>query len=312
MTLLAVLASRGGAFTTSVASSALCAARTSRATCLRVRGGRGSAACAAAEMAADGPLEGGNGALARAPHSATQRATCTRILSARFLSDLLWDANHCHAVLYCKRGPEAGMMGDCPFTQKAHMALRAKGFEPQLALIDLANKPAWFLDLNKAGSAPVFVTVSREVLTESDDIVAFADKQGSGPQLQGRAGGDELWATAKAVFPAFAAVMKNKEENKEDTLLEELKSKLADLDQAIGDGPLLLGEDMSEQDCRLAPFLFHINSALPHYKKVDLLPEYPKVAKYFQAVSATPAFQKTACPPETVVWGWSAKVGIAH
>ena len=204
------------------------------------------------------------------------------------------------------------MIGDCPFTQKAHMALRAKGFEPRLAFIDLANKPSWFLDLNKAGSAPVFVTASEEVLTESDDIMAFADKQGSGPQLQGRAGGDALWGMAKAVFPAFAAVMKNKEAADEAKLLEELKTKLADLDQALGDGPLLLGEEMSEQDCRLAPFLFHINSALPHYKKVDLLPQYPKVAKYFKAVSETPVFQKTVCPPETVVWGWSAKVGIAH
>jgi glutathione S-transferase len=51
------------------------------------------------------------------------------------------------------------------------------------------------------------------------------------------------------------------ERGKEATLLEDLKSKLADLDRAIGDGPLLLGEEMSEQDCRLAPFLFHINSA---------------------------------------------------
>jgi len=51
------------------------------------------------------------------------------------------------------------------------------------------------------------------------------------------------------------------ERGKEATLLEDLKSKLADLDRAIGDGPLLLGEEMSEQDCRLAPLLFHINSA---------------------------------------------------
>jgi glutathione S-transferase len=227
-----------------------------------------------ARMASDGPLEGGN-------------------------------------VLYCKRGPQAGSMGDCPFTQKANLALRVKGFEPRVAYVDLANKPQWFLDLNKAGTAPTYITQSGEVLTESDDIMAFADKEGSGPQLLGRAGGEELWAVAKQVFPAFAAVLKNKEAADEAKLMEDLKAKLAALDSALGSGPLLLGEEMSEVDCRLAPFLFHINSALPHYKKVELLSQYPKISKYFEAVSKTPAFQQTSCPPETVVWGWSAKVGIA-
>ena len=38
-----------------------------------------------------------------------------------------------------------------------------------------------------------------EVLTESEDIVAFADKEGGGPPLIGNQGGEQLWDVAKQV-----------------------------------------------------------------------------------------------------------------
>ena len=104
-------------------------------------------------------------------------------------------------VLYCKQGPAAGSLGDCPFTHKAHLALRAKGFSPTLAMIDMTNKPTWFLDINPDGTAPAYVKESGEVITQSDDIVAFADANGSGPQLLGKPGSEELWEVAKQIFP---------------------------------------------------------------------------------------------------------------
>mmetsp|Transcript_7868 Transcript_7868/g.15799 ORF Transcript_7868/g.15799 Transcript_7868/m.15799 type:complete len:280 (-) Transcript_7868:53-892(-) len=210
-------------------------------------------------------------------------------------------------VLYAKAGP-GGVLGDCPFTHKANFALRAKGLDYPTTLIDFDAKPAWFLEsINPKGSVPVFVTEDGKCITESDDIVAWADAQSPSPQLLGRANSDKALEVVGKVFPAAAGLIKNQDASLEDEKRGALKAALAALNEflASNPGPLLLGEDISSEDCRLVGPLYHASVAIPHYKKYDPLAEFPAVQAYLAALKSTNAWKATEYTPDVVQWGWS-------
>jgi glutathione S-transferase len=108
-------------------------------------------------------------------------------------------------------------------------------------------------------------------------------------------------------FIAFAGIMKNKDSAEHEGLLEKLHTKLADMEAilAVKTSKFLLDDELSAEDCKLAPFLWHLLHALPHYHGTDALASYPKMRDYLDRVAQTPEFQATAYPADTVVWGWS-------
>jgi len=209
-------------------------------------------------------------------------------------------------VLYAKMGP-GGVLGDCPFTHKANFALRSKSLEFETALIDLSDKPGWYLEkLNAKGSVPTFVTAEGKILTESEDIIAFADTQGP-PQLLSREGSEAAMEAVKGVFPAFAGYMKNKEEGEEADKKQALSDALAALNTYLegAPGPLLLGADVCAEDCRVVGPLYHVSVAVIKYKEFDPLEPYPAVRAYLEALKKTEAFKLSSYTPETIEWGWS-------
>ena len=50
--------------------------------------------------------------------------------------------------------PDGKSLGDCPFTQRANLALKVKKVRVTYVLIDLHNKPKWYFIVNPAGTAP--------------------------------------------------------------------------------------------------------------------------------------------------------------
>eukprot|EP00960_Hanusia_phi_P030610 748733-Hanusia_phi.AAC.3 len=60
--------------------------------------------------------------------------------------------------LDAKRGQQDGILGDCPYTHKAQMAMKAKDLQYEVCLVNLAEKPKWFLELNPKGTVPTYVT----------------------------------------------------------------------------------------------------------------------------------------------------------
>lgn len=51
--------------------------------------------------------------------------------------------------------PDGKALGDCPFTQRANLAIKLKGVQATYTLIDLKNKPQWFFKVNPDGTTPV-------------------------------------------------------------------------------------------------------------------------------------------------------------
>ena len=213
-------------------------------------------------------------------------------------------------ILFAKQGPSPNVMGDCPFTQKANLALRYQKASFDVYYIDLANKPDWFLDLNEAGSTPVFVDGSHAI-GDSDEIIEHADKIGKQSGLKLNRESDPNWDDAfEAVSPLLGALvrlLKNKDNTKETELKDALTNALKNVDAFLGkiDSPYILGDSVSALDCNLAPKLNHIMVAAPHYKSFIFPTECVNVIQYMNNIRSTEEWKATVCTDDVIIWGWS-------
>ena len=74
----------------------------------------------------------------------------------------------------------------CPYVQRAAIALGEKGVPFERILIDLANKPDWFLKISPLGKVPLLVIEEdddKAVLFESAAICEYLDETQPGPKL---------------------------------------------------------------------------------------------------------------------------------
>lgn len=213
-------------------------------------------------------------------------------------------------TLFAKAGPDGKSMGDCPFTMKANLALRFRGVEFDTQFIDLANKPQWFLDLNEDGTTPVFVD-GVVAIADSEEIIEYADKIGSAETAKLEREQDKGWDRAfDAVSPVFGALvklLKNKDQDEEQQKKDELAAAIRAVDAVLGegDGPFLLGNDVSALDCNLGPKLQHIIVAAEHYKGFEIPDDCESVKQYMTAIRQTEQWKAAACEDDVIVWGWS-------
>lgn len=212
------------------------------------------------------------------------------------------------SVLVVKAAPD-GSLGNCPFSQKANLALRLRGVPFEVETVHLDNKPKWFLDLTEKATAPVFVD-GKLVLKESDDIVQHADKVGK----QGSMLVDDANPRAKSakkcmepVLKAFARLVMNEGDDgpltaELDTALEAVASHLKD-----GSGKFVLGDKFSSIDCELAPKLWHVQVAGKRIKGVEM-PE--RLTQYLSDVQRLAVWAPTACPDDVLVDGWEKHLPV--
>jgi glutathione S-transferase len=62
----------------------------------------------------------------------------------------------------------------CPYAMRARMAIYTAGIEVEHIEVSLKNKPQSLLDYSPKGTVPVLVTVRREVIDQSRDIMLWA------------------------------------------------------------------------------------------------------------------------------------------
>ncbi len=210
------------------------------------------------------------------------------------------------SVLVAKGGP-GGVLGNCPFSQKANLALRLRGVPFEIETVDLENKPDWFLELNEAGTTPVFVG-DGFVLKSSDDIVDHADKVGTKGAALNVSSNPHLESAnecAAPVFSAFVSLMKNRGDDA--PLKAGLMAALEGVEKHLKEagGKFLLGDEVSAVDCNLAPKLWHIAVAGKYYKDVEV-PE--AVQEYIHNMEGTEEWKLTTCPDELLISGWGKYV----
>ncbi|GMY08645.1 glutathione S-transferase DHAR2-like [Fagus crenata] len=195
------------------------------------------------------------------------------------------------------------VLGDCPFSQRALLTLEEKKIPHKVHLINLTEKPQWFLEVNPEGKVPV-VKIDDKWVSDSDVIVEKLEEKYPEPSL---ATPPEFASVGSKIFVAFVKFLKSKDpsDGSEQALLDELKA----LDEHLkAHGPYIAGEKITAVDLSLAPKLYHLDVALGHFKKWSVPESLTHFHKYKELLFSRESFQKTKADKEHVIAGWAPKV----
>ncbi|GLT50888.1 hypothetical protein SLA2020_243430 [Shorea laevis] len=154
------------------------------------------------------------------------------------------------------------VLGDCPFSHRVLVTLEEKKIRYKMHLINVSDKPQWFLEISPEGKVPV-VKFDDKWVPDSDVIVGILEEKYPEPSLVTP---PEFASVGSKIFGAFVKFLKSKEPNdgSEQALLDELKA----LDDHLkGHGPFIAGEKINAVDLSLGPKLYHLEIALGHFKK---------------------------------------------
>ncbi|MEW5307637.1 MAG: hypothetical protein WDW36_010016 [Sanguina aurantia] len=193
-------------------------------------------------------------------------------------------------------------LGDCPFTHRVLLALEMKQLPYSMRYIDVDNKPAW-LQEQFGGKVPLIkFDDGGGYLPDSDAIVkeleARYPQQPTGQQ-------QEAQQTPSRIFPAFRDFLMSKPEDeseKEQALISELTALDNTLKQQ--EGPFLGGKALNLNDASVAPKLYHLSVALPHFKGWAVPAQLSSLHTYLAEISKTPEWQHTQYGHDVVIRGW--------
>ncbi|GAQ81429.1 hypothetical protein KFL_000800080 [Klebsormidium nitens] len=198
------------------------------------------------------------------------------------------------------------ILGDCPFSQRVLITLEEKHIPYTKKLIDLSNKPQWYLEANPAGKVPALKTADGW-LADSDEITKKLEQDYPEPSLVTP---PEKASVGSKIFPSFVGFLKSDDpqDGKQEALLTELEA----LDKALseGEGPFIAGSKITQVDVALIPKLYHTKVALKALKGWEIPAKLENVHKYVKAATETESFQKTTASDDLIVKGWLAHDGV--
>ncbi|CAL4903201.1 unnamed protein product [Urochloa decumbens] len=195
-------------------------------------------------------------------------------------------------------------LGDCPFSQRVLLTLEEKKVPYEMKLVDLGNKPEWFLEISPEGKVPVFNSGDGKWIADSDVITQIIEEKFPTPSLVTP---PEHASVGSKIFPAFVKFLKSKDasDGSEKALLDELQA----LDEHLkAHGPYINGENVSAADLSLGPKLFHLQVALEHFKGWKIPENLTSVHAYTNALFSRESFVKTKPATEYLIAGWAPKV----
>ncbi|KAL7588190.1 hypothetical protein Lser_V15G36296 [Lactuca serriola] len=109
------------------------------------------------------------------------------------------------------------------------------------------------------------------------------------------------------IFSKFVTFLKSEDSNDgtEQALLDELEA----LEEHLKNhGPYVNGEKITAVDLSLAPMLYQLVVALPHFKNWTIPESLIHVHNYTKSLFALESFEKTKAAKEYVIAGWVPKL----
>ncbi|XP_057469380.1 glutathione S-transferase DHAR2-like [Actinidia eriantha] len=194
------------------------------------------------------------------------------------------------------------VLGDCPFSQRVLLTLEEKKVPYKMHLINVSDKPQWFLEASPEGKVPV-IKFDDKWIPDSDVIVGLIEEKYPNPLSPP----PEVASVGSKIFPSFVKFLKSKDpsDGSEKALLDELKA----LDEHFkAHGPYINGENICAVDLSLAPKLYHLDVALGHFKGWKVPESLIHVNNYMKLLFCQESFVKTKAAKEHVIAGWEPKV----
>ncbi|XP_065849477.1 glutathione S-transferase DHAR3, chloroplastic isoform X2 [Euphorbia lathyris] len=198
---------------------------------------------------------------------------------------------------------KASVTAPSPFCQRVLLTIEEKHLPYDMKLVDLANKPEWFLKISPEGKVPV-IKLEDTWVPDSDVITQSLEEKFPDPPLVTPS---EKASVGSKIFSTFIGFLKSKDasDGTEQALLNELSA----FDDYIREnGPFINGEKVCAADLSLGPKLYHLEIALGHYKKWSVPDSLPYVKSYMKAIWSLDSFIKTRALREDVIAGWLPKV----
>lgn len=189
----------------------------------------------------------------------------------------------------------------CPFVQRSVITLLYQGTDFEIEYIDLADKPAWFLEVSPLGRVPALVVdeggkktalfesaVINEYLAE---VTAAAGKPYLLPDDALERAKCRAWIEfSSTLFTANYHLSYTKEKSVFEAEHAKLQDKLVQLESAIAPAPFFCGSAFSLVDAAFAPFFMRCElwrDVFESYRKDD----FPKISAWSDALLALPAVQ---------------------
>ncbi len=206
--------------------------------------------------------------------------------------------------------------GWCPFCERVWLALEIKGIPYQEQLINLQDKPMWFLQMVPTGLVPAVLfhsdqieetdTVSpeRSLVWESLDIMTALDARFPDTPRLVRDDDPEYAVARQVAGNVTAAGMQFVYGARNETVTEQDKAQkklafrrsLSELDAFLGrkpeEGPFCLGSSMSGVDIEIVPTMERWRYQLPITSNISIYDEseFPNIVRWFRAMDQHPAY----------------------
>lgn len=184
----------------------------------------------------------------------------------------------------------------CPYVQRAAIVMAEKGIAFSRTDIDLAHKPDWFLRLSPLGKVPL-LRVGGHTLFESGPIVEYLEEIAEPklhPQQPLQRARHRAWMEFASTLLNDIAMLYRATPERFDEALQRVRQRLAELEQALGDGPFF-GKAFGLVDALFAP-------VLRYWEVFDLLaesrlpPQLPRLNAWRQVLRRRPSVVAAVAP----------------
>ena len=193
----------------------------------------------------------------------------------------------------------------CPYVQRAAIVLAEKGVPFERRDIDLANKPDWFLKVSPLGKTPVLL-VGAEAIFESAVICEYLEDTAL-PRMHPanallRAQHRSWMEFGSALLNLVGAFYNAADETALVERAAGIRTRLAQIEVALGEGPYFAGKSFSIVDAVFGPVFryFDVFDTIHDFGFWDGL---PKVQRWRRALAARPSVAAAVRPEYPVLLG---------
>jgi len=187
----------------------------------------------------------------------------------------------------------------CPFVQRSIIMLNHKGIAHKMTFIDLDDPPDWFREISPFGKVPLLRVDDAAVIFESAVINEYLDDITPG-QLQPQ---DPLQRALNKSWIEFGGscnsltfqLMVAPDQASFENHVAELKSNLARVDKAFGNGPFFNGEKFALIDAAYAPLFIRLD-ILRDLLGLAVTDDLAKIDAWSKVLLALPEVQKARVP----------------
>jgi glutathione S-transferase len=204
----------------------------------------------------------------------------------------------------------------CPYVQRAAIVLHEKAVPFELTYIDLAHKPAWFLEISPLAKVSL-LRVGDTVLFESAVIAEYLDEVYP-PRLHPA---DALRRAHNRVWIEFSSTLLTEQfqmlmspsHAAFDAARARFELLLDRLEAELGAGPYFNGADYALVDCAFTPLLMRVAIMEP-YLRLGASARRPRLAAWSQALLARDSARRSVVPEfdQLLVDNWRERAPLGR